>query len=254
MRFISTMAGVLLIAARAAAQDVAKTPAATRPDIPLVNQIDLGIRGTVFGSGSDEARFQRYRDLRNGGLLDRLRMSKETDAYRYTVQADNVGYRDQRYAASYQNYGRLKADVEWNQIPLFYSNETRTLYDQSSPGQLALSDSVQSGIQNKTLTLATALGGASLFDLRTRRDVASVAVTYSATPSVDLGITFRNTQKTGAYRGAAASGSAARSRPSCPCRSITGPPSSAPASSTRPSAASPASATTARSSTTRSPP
>ena len=163
-------------------------------------------RGSTSASGarpsapsSDEARFQRYRDVRDGGTLDRLRVYKDTDAYRYSLQADHVGYRDQRFSASYMNYGKVKASFEWNQIPLFYSQDTRTLYDTSTPGQLTLSDSVQSGIQNKTLTLNNALGGASVFDLRTRRDVANFALTYSATPNVDLNVNFRNTQKTGAY-------------------------------------------------------
>ncbi|MCU1386272.1 MAG: decaheme-associated outer membrane protein MtrB/PioB family [Acidobacteria bacterium] len=193
MRYLTLAAALLTIAVPAVAQD------ASIPDPMFVNQIDLGLRGTIFGAGSDEARFQRYRDLRNGGLVDRFRIAGDSDVSRYHVHAEHVGYRDQRYAASYQNFGRLKAEVEWNQIPLFYSGDTRTLYDVSVPGQLTIDDRVQSGIQNKTLTLATALTGASLFDLRTRRDVASAVLTYSATPSIDLAVTFRNTQKTGAY-------------------------------------------------------
>jgi MtrB/PioB family decaheme-associated outer membrane protein len=207
---LNMVAALLLISAAASAQesgvapaagqqDVPKVSAAASPDIPLVNQVDFGLRGTSFGSGSDQARFQRYRDVRDGGTLDRFRVSKDTSSYRYAVQADNVGYRDQRYSASYANYGKLKADAEWNQIPLFYSQDTRTLYDRSAPGVLTLNDGVQSGIQNKTLTLSNALNGASLFDLRTRRDVASFALTYSATPNVDFNVKFNNTQKSGAY-------------------------------------------------------
>jgi MtrB/PioB family decaheme-associated outer membrane protein len=187
------VAALLLTSGAVAAQD------ATTLNLPPVNQVDVGIRGTAFGNDSDQARFERYRDLRNGITLDRFRLFKDTDAHRYSLQADNVGYRDQRFSASYVNYGRLKASAEWNQIPLFYSQDTRTLYDQATPGQLTLNDGVQSGIQNKTLTLATALGGASIFDLRTRRDVASAELTYSVTPDVDLSLTFKNTQKTGAY-------------------------------------------------------
>jgi MtrB/PioB family decaheme-associated outer membrane protein len=209
-KLVNMAAALLLIPAGAAAQDATKTTdagqqdvpkasAATIPDIPLANQIDFGIRGTAFGTGSDEARYQRYRDVRDGGVLDRFRMYKDTDAYRYSLQADNVGYRDQRFSAAYNRYGKVKASFEWNQIPLFYSQDTRTLYDTSTPGQLTLNDSVQSGIQNKTLTLATALNGASVFDLRTRRDVASFALTYSATPNVDFNVNFKNTQKTGGY-------------------------------------------------------
>jgi Putative outer membrane beta-barrel porin, MtrB/PioB len=201
------VAALLLMAGGAAAQD-GPTPAAqpdvakTAPsisDVPPVNQIDFGLRGTVFGSDSDPARYQRYRDLRDGGTIDRFRLFKDTTEYKYSVQADHVGYRDQRFSGSYHNFGKVKASFEWNQIPLFYSQDTRTLYDTSNPGVLTLNDSVQSGIQNKTLTLAAALNGASAFDLRTRRDIATGSVVYSATPNVDLTVTLRNTQKQGGY-------------------------------------------------------
>lgn len=204
------VAALLLVAGGAAAQDATQSDAAQRdvakaaalaatsPDIPLVNQVDVGVRGTMFASGSDHARFQRYRDLRDGGTLERLRISKDTDAYRYDLQADNVGYRDQRFSGSYSNFGTLKMNFEWNQIPLFYSQDTRTLFH-TSGGQLTLDDSVQSGIQNRTLLLGSALDGASVFDLRTRRDIARFGLTYSATPNVDLNVKFINTQKTGGY-------------------------------------------------------
>jgi MtrB/PioB family decaheme-associated outer membrane protein len=206
---MAMVAAVLLIAGAAAAQeastttanaqpDVAKT-AAPSPDIPLVNQIEFGLRGTLFGSDSDPARFQRYRDVRDGGTIDRFRLFKDTDGYRYSVQADHIGYRDQRFSGSYNNFGKVKASFEWNQIPLFYSQDTRTLYDMSNPGRLTLNNGIQSGIQDKTLTLANALTGASVFDLRTRRDIASANLIYNATPNLDLSVTLRNTQKQGAY-------------------------------------------------------
>jgi MtrB/PioB family decaheme-associated outer membrane protein len=204
----TVVAALLLMAGGAAAQnvatpaaqpDVVKTAGAPLAEFPLMNQIDLGFRGTSFGSDSDPARFQRYRDLRDGGTVDRFRLFKDTNEYRYSVQADHIGYRDQRFSGSYNNFGKVKASFEWNQIPLFYSQDTRTLYDTSTPGTLSLNDSIQSGIQNKTLTLANALNGASVFDLRTRRDIASGNFVYSATPNVDLTFTLRNTQKQGAY-------------------------------------------------------
>ena len=205
---MTMVAALLLIAAGARAQEPStataaqgnapKPAAATAADTPLLNQIDFGFRGTAFGADSDRARFERYRDLRDGGVLDRLRVYKDTDGYRYSLQADNVGYRDQRFSASYMNYGKVKASFEWNQIPLFYSDSTRTLYDQSTPGLLTLNDAIQTGIQNNTLSLSDALTGASAFQLRTRRDVATFALTYSATPNLDVNVNVRNTQKTGA--------------------------------------------------------
>ena len=208
---LNMVAALLLVAAGAAAQDAVKDPAKTEAqkdvattraaatgDFPLVNEIDFGVRGTAYGTGSAEARYQHFRDLRDGAVFDRLRIFKDTDAFRYSLQADHVGSRDQRFSASYANYGKVKASFEWNQIPIFYSQDTRTLYDTSTPGNLTLSDNLQGGIQNKTLTLSSALTGASVFDLRTRRDVANFSLLYSATPNVDFGLTFKNTQKTGA--------------------------------------------------------
>jgi MtrB/PioB family decaheme-associated outer membrane protein len=204
----STMVVALLLMAGGAAAQNGATPAA-QPDVaqtgssslefPLVNVVDIGVHGTSFGSNSDPARFQRYRDVRDGGTVDRFRLFKDTNAYRYNLQADHIGYRDQRYSGSYTNYGTVKASFEWNQIPLYYSNSTQTLYDTSTPGTLSINDSIQSGIQNKTLTLGTALSVAPAFDLRTRRDIATGSVVYSATPNVDVGFTIRNTQKQGGY-------------------------------------------------------
>jgi MtrB/PioB family decaheme-associated outer membrane protein len=204
------VAALLLFGTGAAAQENSTTTAGAQPDvaktatagadIPLVNQIDFGVRGTFFGSGSDHVRFQRYRDMRDGGTIDLFRMAKDTPTYRMNLQADHIGYRDQRFAGNYNNYGKLKASFEWNQMPLFYSQDTRTLFDTTTtPGTLTLADSVQSGIQNKTLTLPAALNGAGAFELRTRRDVATANMVYSATPGVDVGVTVRNINKTGGY-------------------------------------------------------
>src|SRR5690349_17413252 len=111
---LTMVAALFLVAGGAAAQqnsstttqpDVAKTVPAATGDIPMVNQVDFGVRGTSYGSDSDPARYQRYRDLRDGGTVDRFRLVKDTDAYKFSLQADHVGYRDQRFFGSYTNYG-----------------------------------------------------------------------------------------------------------------------------------------------------
>ena len=176
-----------------------QTPATTTvvPDLRSSNFVDFGLRGTSFGAGSDEARFQRYRALRNGPTLDAFRYSNEMDARAFTVQADHVGYRDQRYSASYNNYGKLKMSFEWNQTPLFFSQDTATLFTSVNPGVLRLDDAIQGGIQNKTTTLANAVGQAQIFDLRDRRDVLDLKLTYSATQHLDWNVSVKNTAKTG---------------------------------------------------------
>jgi MtrB/PioB family decaheme-associated outer membrane protein len=205
IRLWPTFAVMLLVPAALLAQDVAppstqpQAPATTMvvPDLGSSSFVDVGLRGTSFGSGSDEARFQRYRDLRNGPTLDVFRYLNETDSRAFKVQAGHVGYRDQRYSALYDNYGKLKVSFEWNQIPLFYSQDTATLFTSASLGVLRIDDTIRSGIQNNTTTLAKAIGQAQTFDLRERRDVLNLKLTYSATSNLDWHLAIKNTTKSG---------------------------------------------------------
>jgi hypothetical protein len=182
---------------QASAQSAQGTTSANDADVRTANFFDVIGRGTVFGSGSDEARFQRYRDLRDGGTVDVFRYRKDTDSKYVNVSADHIGYRDQRYAASYNKYGKLKATFEWNQIPIFFSQTTATLFSEVSPGVLGMSDAIQSGIEKKTTTLAAAVGQAQPFDLRAKRNVLDVRLVYSATRNLDLNLTVKNTTKDG---------------------------------------------------------
>jgi len=69
------------------------------------------------------------------------------------LQADHVGYRDQRYSASFNDYGRVKTSFEWNQTPLFFSQDTQTLYTETAPGVLRISDAIQSGAKDKRVDM-----------------------------------------------------------------------------------------------------
>ena len=188
----------LLASSGVAAQEPAAASAVAAPEAPT-NVAEFTLRGTAFGAGSDQARFMRYQDLRDGGTLDLLRFTKATDTRWYTVQADHVGYRDQRFAVGLNNYGRVKASFEFNQIPLFFSQDTRTLYTtaDSSPNIFRLDDSVQLGQQNKSVPYASLDGLAQPFDLRLKRSIADFKATYAATRSLDLSIALKSTAKTG---------------------------------------------------------
>jgi len=194
-------AAVVLHAPASFAQATAPSPAPSTSPEPgeTANVVEFAIRGTSFGSGSDQARFMRYRDLRDGGTLDLLRFTKSTDAHVYNLQADHLGYRDQRFSASANNFGKLKASFEFNQIPLFFNEDTKTLFtaEAGSSNILRLNDAVQTGLQNKTLPYASVDGLAQPFDLRLKREVADFKATYSASRAIDLNVALKSTGKTG---------------------------------------------------------
>jgi MtrB/PioB family decaheme-associated outer membrane protein len=192
---ISTLARsalFLLLPAGAAAQ-----PAAVPAGVVRVGEVDFGVR--VNGIDGDPARFQRLRDARDGATLQRFRYDRDTDTWGVRVEADSPGYRDQRYAASLTQYGRLRATVEWNQVPLFYSTDTSTPYRQEADGVFRLEDAWQAAVEGGAAAAAAVLAPQSRrFDLRSRRDVADLRVDYSVNRATDLTARFTSTARTGA--------------------------------------------------------
>src|SRR5262249_6959378 len=136
-------------------------------------------------------------DLRNGVTPDAFRYFKDSPERRITVDAAHVGYRDQRYKASLDQFGKLKISFEWNQIPLFFSESTQALHTVQSPGVLRIDDAIQTGIERSQTTLPAVVGLAVPFDLRLKRSIADARVSYAATDTIDVNLFFKNTLKAG---------------------------------------------------------
>ncbi len=195
--FLSTLSAGL-----AAAQEPQTAAPQPGPEAPLDAQgnfAEFTVRGTAFADGSDQARFMRYRDLRDGGTLDILRYTTIDASRWFNIQADHVGYRDQRFAAYVNQFGRIAASFEYNQVPLFFSQDTKTLFtlEQGANNVLRLPDAVQLGQQNKTVPYASLDGQATPFELRLKRSTADFKATYSATRGIDVNIAIRSTAKNG---------------------------------------------------------
>jgi MtrB/PioB family decaheme-associated outer membrane protein len=164
--------------------------------LPGLDQVDFGVRGTAYADDSDEARYQRYRDLRNGPFAEGFRWGQSDDHALWDVRMTHVGYRDQQYAANYNQFGKLKASVAFNQIPLFFSEFTRTAYTTGSPGVLKL-DGLPQQVQSGAATSAIYETSATPFDLQLKRSIMDIRFAYSATDHLELNGSFKNTQKSG---------------------------------------------------------
>ncbi len=193
--------------AQAAAQTLPAAPTQTAPpvtkaspDIPIasapkIGTIDFGFRGTNVNG--DSSRYNRFRDWRDGGYLSGFRFEKVTEGTVLHAEANNVGYRDQRYFAEYEAIGKIKVNGEWNEIPLFISDDTRTLYTVSKSGTFTVDDSIQRGIESGATTLANVIGQASPFDARTQRNTGLFNLTYAASRDVDVKLAVRNSLRDG---------------------------------------------------------
>lgn len=204
MRHTSFIAAAFLtLASSAFAQDPPTLPLPTDPVEIGRSQVtgkwygtvDFGARATTVDG--DEARFQRFRDLRSGVYGTNIVAGRRTADWTLEAQAWNVGYRDQRYQVDLQRVGRLTASFLWDQIPMFISRDTRTLYTQTASGVFRIEDQVQQQIQSGAKTLRDFEDQAVQFDMRTLRKIGQADILFNATRDSDLVIQIRNTNREG---------------------------------------------------------
>jgi MtrB/PioB family decaheme-associated outer membrane protein len=157
----------------------------------------FSIGGRFTNVDGDPARFQRYQDLRSGVLFSDARYAKEDSGgnWLYRLAADNVGYRDQRYFGEYERTGKLRITGLWDEIPQFYSVDTKTPYTMTG-SPLLLDDAAQRAAQNGG-GLNVYLPIASQFDLRERRDTGNFSLRATPTPNLDVTAAFTSTRHRG---------------------------------------------------------
>ncbi len=156
---------------------------------PTWRQFEFG--GRLSSIAGDPARFQRYQDLRDGVLFTDARYARDDPEgnWLFHVAADNVGYRDQRYFGDYERTGRFVISGLWDEIPQFYSVDTRTPFT-GTGGVLVLPDATQLAIQNGQANLNAYVPIAPQFDLRERRDIGHVGMKATPTTNIDVTADF----------------------------------------------------------------
>jgi hypothetical protein len=201
--FALTVGLVLAAAGGAFAQD---PPSLALPTDPVAvgrseftgrwyGTVDFGARvSTVDG---DAARFQRYRDLRSGIYANAGVAGRRSQDWTFEAQAWNIGYRDQRYQLDVQRVGRLTGFFLYDQIPLYISGDTSTLYSETQPGVFRLEDAMQQTIQAGQATLHAYEDQAVRFDLRTMRKIGQASVLFNATGHADIILNFKSTNREG---------------------------------------------------------
>ena len=202
---ILTVALLLGPAGRLQAQDQPQTAATPsqlatpgQPSVPgqPFGRVSFGFRTDDIDG--DEARYFRFRDLRGGPFLDGLQFTRETEVNFLRAEASNVGYRDQRYFGQFEQIGRVRASFEWNQIPLYLSRDSQTLYTHQGNGVLAIEDAVQESLQSRTTTIENVFAQQLRpFDLRSQRDLALINVLYTYNRDIDLKFSVRNARRKG---------------------------------------------------------
>ena len=157
------------------------------------------VGGRFSSIDGDPARYQRYGDFRDGLLFTNARWANDDPAgkWNYQFTADNTGYRDQRYFGAYERVGRFRISGLWDEIPQFYSVDTKTPFTTASDGALVLDDATQSAIQNGQANTTAYVSQAPPFDLHERRDIGTVNMFATPSKTIDLRAAFTTTRHVG---------------------------------------------------------
>jgi MtrB/PioB family decaheme-associated outer membrane protein len=201
----------------------AQTPAPV-PASPFSGGVDIG--GLVTTTDGDAARYERYRDARDG-LYSSFNVHRESASSLFEGNASHIGYRDQKYNATFLG-PKVNAAFRWISLPLNYSYITRTPYV-TNGNTLTLDDNAQRAVQGPTNATndGTAVGVpcapgalpaacgtpaqaalakanrsiynglAPTFDLQSRRDTAAFGLTYAATTAIDVDASVSSVKRGG---------------------------------------------------------
>lgn len=211
MMRVTTIAATLavLLASAPPAHAQRQTPLSFRTlgsaTSPVFGQVDFG--GRVTTVTGDQARYQRYRDLRDGAFLDIPVYYRETSTWWTQMSVRSAGYRDQRYLLEAARPGKIRLRFLYDQTPTFISNDTRTPYTPrpeengfyDTPGTtLGLPDAVQARIQQDPALIRPEIESlAAGFPSRLRRDTIGFDVTVDFTENWQTTLKYQNTRKQG---------------------------------------------------------
>jgi MtrB/PioB family decaheme-associated outer membrane protein len=159
-------------------------------------QVEIG--GRLSSESGDPARWQRYRDIRDGVLLTDVRFERTgaEEDWLFQAGADNVGWRDQRFFGVFDRPGLFVVSGLWDEVPQFYSVDTRTPFT-GSGGTLVLDDATQQRIQSGQANLNAYVPIAPQFDLRERRDIGNLRFKATPTPQIDVTAAFTTQRHVG---------------------------------------------------------
>lgn len=205
-RMMIVMAALLLASATLAAGQAAAQEQTGASAPPQSGVFEIGFRGTSVSG--DEARYERYRDLRNGANIN-LNFTKQDESYWFNAEASNIGYRDQRYAVDYKR-DKLSFTAFWDSIPLNYGYNTATPWQGVGTNKLTLDTAARTAVQNRQpgvvgiptnpAQLATPSiyrGLAQPFDMQQRRDTLGFGAGYNVNKELAIDVAFQSVAKTG---------------------------------------------------------
>lgn len=170
-------------------------PVSAQDQPPEKGSVEFGIRrvwGDVYGRPDlpfapdiNTSKFNEYSDRRSGMFIRRLDLLFDdilgTKNY-VSLQSQSSFYKNQSYLASFGSYGKFKVQFRYTEIPHIYTNTTRSLFTQTSPGVLEVPLAMKTALQTASSTGTAAQIALSLPNFMQTQAVCGPAVPPATQP------------------------------------------------------------------------
>ncbi len=161
---ILVLLALLLVPALLFSQEMPATPAPAEP--PLRGSVEFGVRhvrGDVYGRPDlpfapdpITSKFNEYSDYRSGFVVPRFSANFDDilGSKNYvSLQSQSTFYKNQSYLATFGRYGKFKIQFRYDETPHTYTNTSRSLYVQTSPGVYVILPATKQILQDRSSTV-----------------------------------------------------------------------------------------------------
>ena len=149
---------------------------------------EVSATGTLTSVGGSKAKFNEYRDVRDGVYGD-VKLKYEDEKYHMDLSAQDMGYDTQRYSIRGGVWGDFKVDLNYDELPHNITYDAKTFY----------SGAGSSNLTYPTQPPSTNTNSWSTFDYSTKRKNLSGGFQLDKLKPFFFDVSASSEQKTGTY-------------------------------------------------------
>lgn len=172
-----------------------------RAESSVRQEIVTGVE--VVEQNNPEAKFEEYREIPNGVVIDAYSLTREGEKSSLSLAAQHVQQEDQSANMEFHS-PKLSLSLSYDQSPHLWSENAQTLYTEVSPGVFRLPDGMQSTFQANpgtapwtNMMISTFAGLAHGQELSSRQDKTALGLGYALSEDVSLGLDLSMEKKNG---------------------------------------------------------
>jgi MtrB/PioB family decaheme-associated outer membrane protein len=179
-----------------AAELVTKAPPMEAPAWWYEGYVEVGYRDYLNDPDKHKlGKFYEYRDLSPGVFGNFYIAAHRTNPIDIAVWGKNVGYEDQAFGLDYAKVGDVYLSLMWDQTPHVFAKNARTTFGPIGDSSTILSTPTYPAPSAAAQAFVDA--NSTIFDLKYRRDTASVKSRWTPTDNWDFTVSYSHMHRHG---------------------------------------------------------